>query len=511
MKIKRSLKWIMTMGILTVAMGTAGKSFDSEAKERDDLKTLSGSRPNIILFLADDLSYWDMSCFGQKEFSTPNVDRLAREGMTFSNAYAASPECAPSRGGLLTGLHMGHCPIRALGRQDTEGGRPYLSDHETLADVLKRAGYETCQIGKWHVGEPGTPGMPHLQGFETSLCFDHGDNKREQYAYPTRLWQNGERMELPENRGWRQDHPDNHFNGKGRFVPGGVPDPSKARYCEDIYLKKALQFIKEPREKPFFLYYATTLTHAEWPKELRKLKDKGAPWTLDQKRWAGQVTQMDRSLGAIIEELEKQGIEDNTIIIFASDNGYATWGYRRLSERVRWEDDPVLHNKGPWDRGKFICTNGGMIIPFIAWGPGLVKFGETDRAVVFYDLKVTFADLAGGMLLQASDGVSIVPLLSGKEDIYPNRDFLYWERGVYSRIGQSTLLKERFFALRMHPDKPIELYDVFKDPGCANNISSLEPKLIEQAKSIFISEHEEHPWYPELTKALNKMRIEITE
>ncbi|MDE0840173.1 MAG: sulfatase-like hydrolase/transferase, partial [Kiritimatiellae bacterium] len=155
------------------------------------------TRPNIIVILADDLSYWDISHFGQREFSTPNLDRMAREGMVFTNAYAASPECAPSRAGLLTGRHMGHCTFRRLFTdvRPELHDRPYLlPEDETIAHVLAASEYTTCQIGKWHAGEPGTPGMPHLQGFERSLAFDHGDNsldKRAQYVYPTRLWRNG--------------------------------------------------------------------------------------------------------------------------------------------------------------------------------------------------------------------------------------------------------------------------------------------------------------------------------
>jgi arylsulfatase A-like enzyme len=384
--------------------------------------------------------------------------------------------------------------------------RPYLEpEDETIADVLAAAGYTTCQIGKWHVGEPGTPGMPHVQGFEHSLCFDHGGSsadKRAQYIYPTRLWRNGVREEIPENIGFQIDHPDHRFDQDGRFVPGGIPDPAKARYCEDIYLAVALDFLRRPHEKPFFLYYASSLTHAEWPKELRELKDRQAPWGLDQKRWAGQVNQLDRSVGAILDELKALGQADNTVVLFASDNGYAAWGYCKETKRARWEDDPVLQNKGPWDRGKFIATNGGVIVPFIAWGPGLVDVGETKRAVTFYDLKATFAALAGASVAQ-SDGVSFAPLLRGTEGDYPTRKFLYWEQGTMGPNVQSVLLDERYFALRMAPGEPIRVFDVFEDPGCARDLSAQSPELADRAAGLFVSQHTENPWYTELT-ALQK-------
>jgi arylsulfatase A-like enzyme len=468
-------------------------------------------RPNIIVILADDMSYWDISHFGQKEFSTPNIDSMARAGMVFTNAYAASPECAPSRAGLLTGRDMGHCTFRRL-HTDVRPElheRPYLlPDDETIAHVLGSAGYTTCQIGKWHVGEPGTPGMPHLQGFEHSLCFDHDNNakaKRAQYIYPTRLWRNGVVEQVPENKGFDIDHPDNRFDDDGRFLPGGMPDPVNMKFCEDIYLDEAIQFLRAPHKRPFFMYYASSLTHAEWPKELRELKDKQAPWTDDQKRWAGQATHMDRSVGAILDELKAQALDQNTLVIFTSDNGYAAWGYAKEAKRGRWEDDPVLKNKGPWDRGKFIAANGGVIVPFIAWGPGVVKKGETNRAVSFYDLKPTFADI-GGATLATTDGVSFVPLLAGQESSYPQRDFLYWEQGSLGPNVQSALLDERFFALRMEPAEPIHIFEIFDDAGCQQDLASERQELVKRAERLFISRHEESPWYVNLTASLREQQ-----
>ncbi len=506
--IKRTLT---AAGLVVLAAASAGIVRAAGVEPGGEAPSLSGSRPNIIVFLADDLSYWDISHFGQEEFSTPHLDRMAREGMVFANAYAASPQCASSRGGLLTGLHMGRSPIRRNGTdvRPELHARPYLTDQETLADVLRRAGYATCHVGKWHAGEPGTPGMPHLQGFETTLSFCHSLHPRallnQQYTYPDRLWHNGRQVAVPENRGFRWEHGDNRFDAEGRFVPGGVEDPSKARHGEEIFLEKALEFIRQPREKPFFLYYATPLPHSMWPNELRELKDKGPPWTINQKKWAGQVTQLDRSLGAIVEAVKAEGIDNNTIIIFASDNGYSAWGYS-IPRRPRWQDDPVLRNKGPWDRGKFIHAHGGVIVPFMAWGPGLVGTGETNRAVVQYDFKSTFADLAGEAPQQPTDGASFAALLAGQEDRYPKRPFLYWEQGDLAATGQSVLLDERFFALRSHPNEPVELYDIFEDVGCDNNIAADRPDLVRRAQSRFVSEHEAHPWYTRLTKALQETR-----
>lgn len=471
------------------------------------------SPPSLIIFLADDLSYWDLSHFGQKEFFTPHVDRLAREGMVFTNGYSASPQCASARAGLLTGAHMGRARIRNNGAEVPPElhARPYLlEDDETIADVLRRAGYATGHVGKWHMGDPGTPGMPHLQGFDTTLSFDHNVKRPhldQLYTYPDYLWLNGKKILLPENVGFRWDHPANRFDRDGRFLPGGVKDPTKARHGEDIYLEKALEFIAESRDKPFFLYYATPLTHAMWPNELRELMDKQSPWTLNQKKWAGQVTQMDRSLGAIVESLEKHGIAGNTIIIFMSDNGYTATSYA-IPRPPRWQDDAVLRNKGPWNRGKFSVTHGGVIVPFIAWGPGRVAVGETNRAVVQYDLLRTFAELAGVTPQKPTDGVSLVPLLAGQAERYPMRPFLYWETGaVYTPTGQSVLLDEQFFAYREHPNKPIRLFDIFEDRGCVTDLAADHPALIERAQSLYVSQHSgDNPWYANLSRAMKESR-----
>ena len=250
------------------------------------------------------------------------------------------------------------------------------------------------------------------------------------------------------------------------------------------------------------MYYASTLTHAEWPKELRELKDKPAPWTNDQKRWAGQVTHMDRSVGTILDELKTQGLDKNTLVIFTSDNGYSAWGYCKELRRGTREDDPVLKNKGPWDRGKFIATNGGMIIPFIAWSPGLVSIGETDRAVTHYDLKATFAELADATMTNETDGISFSQLFRSAEDDYPHREFFYWEQGSMGKNVQSALLDEQYFALRMEPDQKTLLFDIFDDPGCKQDLSGDRPELVERAQTLFTSQHTENPWYVELTETL---------
>ncbi len=236
------------------------------------------------------------------------------------------------------------------------------------------------------------------------------------------------------------------------------------------------------------------------------MKDKPAPWTDDQKRWAGQVTHMDRSVGAILDELKVQGLDENTLVLFTSDNGYSAWGYTKASKKVRWKDDPVLKNKGPWDRGKLIAANGGVIVPFIAWGPGMVKTGETERAVSCYDLKATFAAMAGTTAAK-TDGVSFLPLFAGDDSDVPQREFLYWEQGTLGRNVQSVLLDERFFALRMKPGEPVRVFEVFDDPGCKQDLASKRQDLVERAEKLFGSNRTENPWYPNLTSAIKKQQL----
>lgn len=359
-------------------------------------------KPNIIFILADDLSYGDMSCFGQKKFSTPNIDRMAKEGVVFSHAYAAAPWCAPSRTGLLTGLDCRH-------------HAPFSNDRfqPTVAEALKGAGYATCALGKWHMKEGRRDSwgggrtwkdqkartnwkqMPWHRGFDVCRIGYRGrfQGSNGNPYFPLRI-ETGDKEEIPFPANPEIDAPTlwkytpERYDEKGRFLDRTGKDSSQLRDSEDYYREEAVAFMREHssaagsgrKSEPFFLYYATPLVHG--PLNVKQMGgfDDMTGWSLSHKLWATMVGELDRSVGVILDEVKRLGTEDNTIVIFASDNGYSQWGY---FGRPAWTDDPVFQNKGPWNRGKFITTNGGVIVPFIAWGPGRGARGKkTERAIL---------------------------------------------------------------------------------------------------------------------------------
>jgi len=496
-------------------------------------RAASTAKPNIIFILADDLSYWDLSCFGQKHFSTPNIDRLATQGRIFANAYAGGPWCAPSRTALLTGLNGSHTAALAHDAQK----RP-VKFNPTVAEMLKTAGYATCALGKWHMLEGGHHSwlrnktwaeqkrntiwqqMPWHRGFDVCRIGYRsgflGGNGNPYFPFQIETGDDQE-IPLPQNRNldseflWRYwDKPAvaaTLFNAQGRFVDKTGKDSTHMRYSEDIYREEAVAFMRTNKNRPFFLYHATPLVHGPLAvKELGEFKDKPG-WTLCHKLWAGMVQELDRSVGVIMDEVKKLGLERNTIILFASDNGYAEWGYFK---RKAWLDDPLFHNKGPWNRGKFITANGGVIVPFVAWGPGRVPPGKTDRAVNFYDFMVTACELAGTKLPGLTDGVSFVPLLEGRDKDQPLRPAMVWPQSTCAFTGGLTddweptkkpseeqktylpdalLLDERWYALvfRKQPSPSpltIRLFDILTDPGCQHDFSRARKEMCARAIAV---------------------------
>jgi arylsulfatase A-like enzyme len=320
----------------------------------------SERKPNIVVILADDLSYGDLGCFGQKNFVTPNIDRLAAEGMVFTNAYAGAPWCAPSRTALLTGRHVGH--------PAPKDGRGQATFNPTVAQLLKSAGYATCAIGKWHMQEPGgtswihgaktdaearskevPASMPWNRGFDVCrIGYSYGLNPYYPHQIETG---NATEIALPENKDVDDDYMSKNYrlakmyDADGRFLDKAGQDSTHFRYAEDLYRQEAVTFLRGNKDRPFFLYYATPLMHGPLAvKELGEFKEKPAPWTPPHKVWAAEARELDRSVGILIDQLHALGLEKDTIVLFASDNGYAEWGY---FGRANWTDDPVFHNKGP--------------------------------------------------------------------------------------------------------------------------------------------------------------------
>lgn len=459
-----------------------------------ELSVLSATRPNIVFILADDLSYRDLGCFGQIQFATPNLDRLCRHGLRFDEAYAASPECAPARCGIMTGMHMGHSRIRS--NQSARGQDHLLASDVTIAEVLKGEGYATGMVGKWGIGLPGTEGTPDKKGFDYSYGFY--DQGRAHTYYPHYLMENGHAVRLPENHGfdmtWSYRHTreaecPHMYDADGVLVPRGVDEPMRAKNSAVLCQQKALQFIDHHRNEPFFLYYATQLPHGPViAPYLGHLKDK--PWSQKHKEWAAMIRLLDEYVDQMVERLKKYGILNNTILVFASDNGYAHWGYMG---RPRYDDDPLFRNKGPWKGGKFISWEGGVRAPmFVTWFDR-IRAGATRFVTAQYDLFATFADLAGSAAPSETDGISLAPLLGGEVDRQPHHKYLYWENGTHAPRGQSARFGQ-YFTWRDDPGSPIQVYDTTVDAENTHDLAREHPHLASRARGIYDEAHEDSLW-----------------
>ena len=462
---------------------------------------LAGSKPNIVLILADDLSFRDLSIWGQDKYRTPNLDRLAAEGMRFSQAYAGAPECAPSRGTLMTGLHTGHAPIR---RNSSARGQDHLYPGDiTIAEVLKRAGYATGFFGKWGIGLPGTAGTPDKQGFDVSFGFY--DQQRAHTYFPRYLYENGKKTNYSGNDGFDMEHMylDNrtlpeardaakHYSAAGALIPPGIDDPASAVYSEAVIEEHVVKFIERHRRDPFFLYFATQLPHGPLIIDhLGEFNERDDFPTTAQKEWAAMVTRLDTFAGELVELLKQTAVYDNTMIVFASDNGYSMCGYMaRGNASANWPDDPFLHNKGPFRGGKFSALEGGTRVPFFIHWPKRFEAAVSSVPVWLIDLMPTFAEVAGVELTHAVDGKSLAPLLEGNESKFPADRPLYWTsaREQAVRMGPWKAYRESL-------DQETELYLIEEDIHGDRDLSNVYPKIVEKVETVMANSHVDHPWY----------------
>ncbi|MEQ8791904.1 MAG: arylsulfatase [Pirellulaceae bacterium] len=422
------------------------------------------SAPNIVFIMADDLGYGDLGCYGQKRLKTPNIDRLAKEGMRFTDFYAGSTVCAPSRCVLMTGYHTGHTFIRGNGKDNL---RP--SD-VTVAEVLKEAGYTTCLAGKWGLGHEGSTGVPTRQGFDH--FFGYLDQHHAHNYYPTFLVRNEERVELQ-----------NVVPKEGEYGQGVAV--KKLEYSHDLIADEALRWIDANHDKRFFLYLALTLPHAnnEAGKAGMEIPDHGAyadkDWPEPQKGHAAMIGRMDRDVGRLMDRLKKYGVDDNTIVLFTSDNGpHAEGG----------NDPDFQDSNGPLQGIKRSLTEGGIRVPMIVRWPGHVQAGSTsDFAGAFWDVMPTLADLAGdrSALPDDIDGISFAPeLLGGKQ---PPHDHLYW--AFYERGGARALRMGDWKAVQQPFNTPVRLYNLASDLPEANNVAGEHPDLVAKMTKIMDAEY----------------------
>ncbi|PWJ37898.1 arylsulfatase [Sediminitomix flava] len=458
----------------------------------------SKKSPNIIYIIADDFSYKDLSIYGQKQYKTPNLDQLCKQGIRFSQAYSASGECAPSRSSVMTGLHTGHGRVRV---NSSARGQDHLLDSDiTVAEVLKSAGYATAFIGKWGIGQPQTEGVPYKQGFDYS--FGYYDQVRAHTFFPDYLWENDKKITYPANAGFDMNkryannipNPPkellNSYDEQGKLILEEVADPQNAVFSEAVFEEKALNFIDKHSEEPFFLYYATQLPHGPVIIDsLGNMKDR-VDIPQKQREWAAMVQRIDTFTGTLIETLKKKGIYENTVIVFSSDNGYSMAGYMGRGNAPKWEDDPWLKNKGPFTGGKFSIFEGGCRIPFFMTWEGHIQPSIVQKAVWLPDLFSTFSELANIKEVPKTDGNSLVPFFKNENtDIFNDRA-LY-----FSRQRAQAVRKGPWKAFRADSDAPLELYLVEEDTYNENNLAKDYPEVAIEMETIMNESHEPSEWY----------------
>jgi uncharacterized sulfatase len=416
--------------------------------------------PNIIYIMADDLGYGDLGCYGQQQIQSPNIDRLAAEGLRFTDCYAGSTVCAPSRCALMTGLHTGHCLVRR------NWLLPLRPQDITVAEVLQGAGYDTALVGKWGLGEAGTTGAPNNQGF--GEFFGYLNQVHAHNYYPEFLWHNDQRHPL-DNVVVR---PARNPNSQG-----GVAS-RREDYSHDLFTEAALRYIDEHREGPFFLYLAYTIPHAnneasrqgmEVP-SLDPYADKD--WPEPQKAHAAMITRMDRDVGRLMAKLKELGIDERTVLLFTSDNG---------PHKEGGADPEFFNSSGPLRGYKRSMHDGGIRVPMIVRQPGRIEAGRTtDHVCAFWDFLPTAAELAGADAPEGLDGISFVPTLYGGEQ--PRHDYLYWEfheSGIHQAVRHG-----RWKAVRKQSlEAPLELYDLSVDLGEQNNVAADHPQIVQQIEA----------------------------
>jgi arylsulfatase A-like enzyme len=426
----------------------------------------AAAKPNIIFILSDDLAQGDVGAYGQKIIQTPRLDRMAGEGTRFNQAYCGTSVCAPSRASLVTGLHSGHSPVRGNWEIKAEGQKPLPAGTVTVAEILKSAGYATGVTGKWGMGFFDTTGSPLKQGFDR--FFGYNCQRHAHSYFPTYLWDDDRRIELP-------------GNGGGREPTGG------RTYAQNLIQKETLDFIRSNKSKPFFLFYAITLPHGKHEiDELGIYADK--PWSMQEKSYAAQVTRLDSDVGAVIDLLKELGIDDNTLVIVAGDNGSSFSPESDIGRRFKQAANGLRGFK----RGLY---EGALRQACIARWPGQLPAGRvSDEPWAFWDFLATAAELAGTPIPPEckTDGLSLVSHLKGGPA--PQRDAFYWELHEGKPI-QAVRFGD-WKAVKNGPQAPIELYDLAKDPGETTNLADQQPELLEKAAALMQQNHSPSPDWP---------------
>ena len=432
--------------------------------------------PNIVLIMADDLGWGHLGCYGQQKIETPHLDRLASEGLRFTQAYAGSHVCQPSRSVLMTGLHTGHTPVRA-----NDVDQMLYEDDTTVAEVLKSAGYATGGFGKWGLGFEGTPGHPLRQGFDE--WFGQLLQVHAHFYYPYWVWHNEQKYALPDNE-----------NGR------------RGQYVQDEIHAQAIDFIRRHHERPFFAYLPYIIPHVElvvpedserpyrgrFPK--RAIVDPRPGYISSEDGLAtvaGMISRLDRQVGEVLALLEELGIAGETIVVFTSDNGAQNGG---LDGGWTAMTD-FFQGNGPLRGYKGQFYEGGIRVPFIVRWPGRVRPGTTsDLPIGFQDVLPTLAEVAGAKAPTGVDGVSLVPTLTGEGE-QPLRDRLYWEYRRGGGLSRAARLG-RWKAVQPGPNAALELYDLHQDSSESQNVASEHPDVVERLTAFMDRAHADQRTFP---------------
>jgi len=464
-------------GIVAAAVGLLGvlAALDLLAAPGQTTPASQPDRPNIILIQSDDLGYGDLSVYGQSRFQTPSLDRLAREGMRFTQYYAGSTVCAPSRNSLMTGQHTGHLWIR--GNQKL----PLRPEDVTVATVLRGAGYRTALVGKWGLGNAGTTGEPNKQGFDYSFGFLDQEHAHRQFT--------------------------DHLYRNGEVYPTNVNQD----YANDLFTREALAFVEASDPRPFFLYLNYTAPHAEllvpedsikpfvgqFPEkpfvnaqadaratgpESPSLGYRSQP--TPHAAFAGMITRMDRDVGRIVDAVRARGLDSRTLVIFTSDNG----------PHVEGGGDPEFFRSSGGLRGvKRDLYEGGIRVPMIARWTGAIPAGGTNPLPwAHWDMLPTFAEIGGAKAPAGLDGMSMARALRGQTQ--PAHDFFYWE--FHERGFQQAVRMGAWKAVRLAKDKPLELYNLDVDPQEQQDVAARQPDVIARIEKYLATARTDSPNWP---------------
>ncbi len=465
--------FLKSLGMATASLALGNCA--SRAHNRTDRK------PNIIFILADDLGYGDLGCYGQKKVQTPRLDTLAAQGVRFTQFYAGSTVCAPSRSSLMTGQHTGHTPIRGNAEVQPEGQKPLPKGTITLARLMQQAGYATGAMGKWGLGFPGSEGDPNHQGFD--YFFGYNCQAQAHHYYPTHLWRNQEKVLL-------------EGNAKG----------GRQVYAQDLIAQEALDFVRRNREKPFFLYLPFTLPHAELhtpEAEMRPYRgqfDEIAPFgkpnapygfkgynAQPQPRtaFAAMVSRLDSDVGRLLDLLKELGLEQNTLVFFTSDNGPHQEG---------GADPTFFRSSGPLRGIKRDLYEGGIRVPLLVRWPQKIRPGWVcEEIAAFWDILPTCCEAADSPIPHRVDGLSILPVLQEKPPHKERHDYLYWE--FLEQGGKRAVREGKWKAVFFHKTRILELYDLEQDPTEQNNIAARHRDIAQKLFDRMREAHTDSPLF----------------